>query len=560
MAEGPERDAPEAPRAPGALPSVRVRITSAATLVTAVTVVATGFLLVRQVEGTQLGDVARRTSARVDEVAAALAAGQSPAEAVEPAARSATNRAGEVAVQVSDERGCPVAMSPVISDGAGSAALQVGAGTITSSAEASNARTADADADGDGDEAFMVVERDDSTTVTCPVPESLEPPVAAVAPGQPADEVARAAPVDRVRFVSQGSVSRFPFERVSTTVATETGTYTIEAGAPVDEVRRSVEAVRQALWWVLPALIAVVALVTWVFVGRALRPVEAIRAEVEAIGGATMHRRVPEPRSQDEVGRLARTMNAMLGRLEASARRQRQFVSDASHELRSPVATMRADLEVAQMEGTRADWPAVAAAGLREEARLERLIDDLLVLAAGDEGAAPRRSAPVDLAAIVAEDAQRARRVPVTVVHPGAGAVTGAGGAGSAVVEGEAALLRRVVANLVDNAARHARSGVVVTVGPAPDAGVRLTVDDDGDGIAPADRARVFERFTRLDEGRARDRGGAGLGLAVVRSLVERHGGTVTVGDAPSGGARLTVALPAERTTAHTAAIDPVAP
>jgi signal transduction histidine kinase len=390
----------------------------------------------------------------------------------------------------------------------------------------------------------------------CPIPESLAPPGDVPPPGVPPEgsagstgSTAQPGPgFDRLRFISQGSVSRFPFEKVTRMVDTDTGTYTIEAAAPVDEVRRSVDAVRRVLWWALPMFIAVVAAAAWAFVGRALRPVEAIRAEVEAIGGSTMHRRVPEPGSEDEVGRLARTMNAMLGRLEASARRQRQFVSDASHELRSPVATIRADLEVAQLEGPTADWPAVAASVLREEARLERLIDDLLVLAAADEGASTRRAAPVDLAVIVAEDAARARRVPVTATVPVAGA--DAGGTGRPVIDGDAAQLRRVVANLVDNAARHARSRVAVTLAAPPGAGVRLTVDDDGDGIAPADREQVFERFARLDEGRARDHGGAGLGLAVVRSLVERHGGTVTVGESPTGGARLEVTLPGGSATA----------
>lgn len=533
--------------APRPLPSVRVRITAAATLVTAVTVVATGLLLVRQVEGTQLGDLARRTSARVDEVAAALAAGQSPAEAVGAATASGT-ATGEVAVQVSDERGCPVAMGPVVAVRGGVAALQVGSATTVTAWTPAAARPAQRG------KATMTVERADGTTVTCAVPEGPTPPAdgpdpgggAATAGTRAADDAGGPgpAPLNRLQLISQGSVSRFPFEHVSRRVPTASGTYTIEAAAPVDEVRRSVDAVRQALWWVLPALIALVAAVAWALVGRALRPVEAIRAEVEAIGGTTMHRRVPEPRSQDEVGRLARTMNAMLGRLEASARRQRQFVSDASHELRSPVATIRADLEVAQLEGAGADWPAVATSVLREEARLERLIDDLLVLAAADEGASTRRAAPVSLAAIVIEDAARARRVPVIV------RVAGPEGADPAPVHGDAAQLRRVVANLVDNAARHARSRVDVTLDAEPGRCVRLTVDDDGDGIAPADRRRVFERFARLDEARARDRGGAGLGLAVVRSLVERHGGTVTVGESPTGGARLVVVLPPGRAAA----------
>jgi signal transduction histidine kinase len=253
-----------------------------------------------------------------------------------------------------------------------------------------------------------------------------------------------------------------------------------------------------------------------------------------------MHRRVPEPGSDDEIGRLARTMNAMLGRLQGTSLRQRQFVADASHELRSPVAAIRTDVEVALREGDRADWPAVGRAVLVEEERLERLLGDMLVLASDDErGAAP--PCEVDLVALVRAEAERGRRVPVAVEVPDEvePPVTVAGSSDS---------LARVVANLVDNAARHARSRVQVAVAvDRSDAGrtVRLVVDDDGPGIPEADRERVFERFTRLDDARTRDDGGAGLGLAVVASIVARHGGRVRAEAAPLGGARLVVELPA---------------
>jgi signal transduction histidine kinase len=264
-----------------------------------------------------------------------------------------------------------------------------------------------------------------------------------------------------------------------------------------------------------------------------------------------MHRRVPEPGGDDEIGRLALTMNAMLGRLQGAAVRQRQFVSDASHELRSPVAAIRTDVEVALREGGAADWPTVGRAVLVEEDRLERLLADLLLLALGDEdgnGGGPARAPAetlVDVAALARAEAERGRRVPVTAVvadDPPPPTVAGSSGA-----------LTRVVANLVDNAARHAREEVRITVSAFPVAGgpgVRLVVDDDGPGIPEADRERVFERFTRLDDARARDRdgdggGGAGLGLAVVRSVVTRHRGMVRAEAAPGGGARLVVELPA---------------
>ena len=330
-----------------------------------------------------------------------------------------------------------------------------------------------------------------------------------------------------VHFVVTGA-----YEEVTRSVGTPRGRLTVVAGAPVDEVQRSLDAVRRSLVLGLPALVAAVAALAWLMVGRALRPVESIRREVEAITGSSMHRRVPEPGSDDEIGRLARTMNAMLGRLQGAAIRQRQFVSDASHELRSPVAAIRTDVEVALREGGGADWPAVGRAVLVEEDRLERLLADLLLLAADDEGG---RSAdgPVDLGAVATAEAERGRRVPVTVTVDGA----------PPPVAGSADALGRAVANLVDNAARHARTEVRVAV-RSRDAGVRLVVDDDGPGIPAADRERVFQRFARLDDGRARDAGGAGLGLAVVRSIVARHGGRVRAEGAPLGGARLVVDLP----------------
>jgi len=226
-------------------------------------------------------------------------------------------------------------------------------------------------------------------------------------------------------------------------------------------------------------------------------------------------------------------------------------VSDASHELRSPVAAIRTDLEVALHEGGLADWPTVARAVLAEEGRLETLLGDLLVLASDDESAATApHAATVDMARLAVDEVARGRQVPVLLdldpdpdvdsdVDPDADH-------DALIVEGVAARLDRALANLVDNAARHARSEVLVSVSRDRDR-VRVTVDDDGPGIPVIDRERIFERFTRLDGSRARDRGGAGLGLAVVRSIATRHSGFVWAGSSPLGGARFTLDLPAAR-------------
>ena len=327
-------------------------------------------------------------------------------------------------------------------------------------------------------------------------------------------------------------------ETITRTVTTPDGPITVVAAAPADEVARSVAAVRRALLVGLPLLLAFVGAAAWVLVGRALHPVEAMRREVESITASTLHRRVPEPASTDEVGRLARTMNRMLNRLDDAATRQREFVSDASHELRSPVTTIRTELEVALASDDAAGLRPAVERALAEEARLERLLADLLLLASADETDPTPSLVPVD--EVVRIEAGRARRLPVTVRSPLPPVTT----------IGHPMQLERVVANLLDNATRHARSTVEVTLAAEGDS-VVLTIVDDGPGIPEADRDRVFERFTRLDEGRARSEGGAGLGLALVRTIVHRHNGTVTIGDAPSGGAVVEVRLP---TASHSTA------
>jgi signal transduction histidine kinase len=307
-------------------------------------------------------------------------------------------------------------------------------------------------------------------------------------------------------------------------------------------VARSTEAVTEATAAVvgllavgLPLLLAVVAGTTWFVVGRALAPVEAIRAEVDAISATALHRRVPDPPADDEIGRLARTMNHMLERLERAQARQRRLVSDASHELRSPVAAIRQHAEVALAHPGRTSAAELAATVLAEDVRLQRLAEDLLLLTRADEHTLALRRRPVDLDDLVFDEARRLRgisevRVDTSLVSAGR-------------VDGDAAGLRRVLRNLGDNAARHADAHVAFSVAER-DGVVVLEVDDDGPGIPEADRERVFERFVRLDDARARDDGGSGLGLAIVAELVAAHGGTVAIASNPTGGTRVEISLP----------------
>jgi len=283
----------------------------------------------------------------------------------------------------------------------------------------------------------------------------------------------------------------------------------------------------------LPLFTVLVGVLVWDLTGWALRPVEAIRAEVAELSATDLRRRVSEPAVQDEIGRLARTMNAMLERLEASADRQRQLVADVSHELRNPLAALQAQLEVAVAH------PGAAGASMLEGSivdvnRMSQLVADLLTLARLDEGMLRLRPAEVDLDELVLAQADRLRaqgKVEVSV-----------GGVSAARLVGDETQLGRIVANLADNAQRYARHRVAFAVTQQADF-FDLTVSDDGPGVTWFERERIFERFVRLDTARAHEGTGAGLGLAIVREIVQAHDGEVWVEDAQPG-ARFVVRLP----------------
>jgi signal transduction histidine kinase len=285
----------------------------------------------------------------------------------------------------------------------------------------------------------------------------------------------------------------------------------------------------------LVMMVVPVSILLWLAVGRALAAVEAIRGRAERITAARLSDRVPEPTRMDEIGRLARTINAMLARLDASASEQKRFLADAAHELRSPVASLRAQLET--MRGSSPDTGQVADL-LTETIRLQTLADQLLLIARSDAGTVGRLSEPVDLDDVVSavvtarrtEPGGTAVRVDTTEVQP-------------VQVTGESGILEQVVRNLLDNALRYARQTVHIRLTVSGTNAV-LTVDDDGPGIPPEARAEVFHRFTRLDSARDRDAGGVGLGLAIVKGIVTELGGSVDVTDSPYGGARFQVNLP----------------
>jgi len=312
------------------------------------------------------------------------------------------------------------------------------------------------------------------------------------------------------------------------TIITTTGTY---LRSQVNETFARLLAIG------VPFLLVLAGGTVWLVVGRALRPVEQIRGAVTAITLADLSQRVPEPGTHDEIGRLARTMNDMLARLDDSAARQRRFVADASHELRSPLTAIRTGLEVGLSHPDRAPWPEIARRAVRQSQRLEHLIAELLVLAKADAQQFAARRQPVDLAALLA-DLRAATPAPgISIdlsVPPGTSTA------------GNPEDLSRMFRNLLDNAVRYARHRVLITVrltGAAGPDGTVVEIADDGPGIPASERERVFGRFVRLDASREQGSRSAGLGLAIAREIAAAHGATIVLTEAPGGGTRAVVTL-----------------
>ena len=377
------------------------------------------------------------------------------------------------------------------------------------------------DVTGSDDEQLVQVLGPDGSVVASSPNVAGEPAVAQMLPGQARHVLT---PLDEDEFAAVAEGAQTP-----------DGPRTVLVARALVDVSDATTLVTRLLMIGLPVLLVVVALTTWFTVGRALAPVEAIRREVDEISAAQLHRRVPQPQPNDEIGRLAATMNRMLARLEDSRNSQRRFVSDASHELRSPLTTIREHSEVAlaHPEGTTAEE--LADVVLAEELRMQRLVEDMLLLARADEHAAPQRAA-VDLDDLVFEEARRLRSTTALRVDTSA--------VGAARVQGDVEGLRRVVRNLADNAARHAAGRIDLALSEHGGE-VMLTIDDDGPGIPESERERVLKRFVRLDEARSRDDGGSGLGLAIVDEVVRDHKGSVFIGQSPAGGAHVEVRLPA---------------
>lgn len=306
-------------------------------------------------------------------------------------------------------------------------------------------------------------------------------------------------------------------------------TFAVYVFATPENAEEAVAAVDRVLLPTVPIAVLLVSMVAWYATRRALRPVEAVRARTASVSAESPKERVEVPDTGDEIAALAITINETLARLEHAGEMQRRLVADAAHELRSPLTVLIAGLEVALVHPGAGDWQDTAGTALAQGQRLQRLVEDLLLMARIDSGLPSH----AEVETVVVGDLVRAVAGAGVPVHDHAGVT-------ARVVRAD---LERALRNLIENAVRHATSTVSVTVTGDGET-VRVLVADDGPGISPEDRERVFDRFTRLDEARDRGRGGAGLGLAITRQLALRMGGDVQVVDGPAPGAHLRLTLP----------------
>ena len=479
--------------------SVPVRAAVAASVVVATALAVAGFALLGVLRADLSDAAAAQAAADANRLAMMLDAGTSPGTAVQGPSLS---------VAVVDLHGRLLAISP----GAAAESLRGIVGTAPAAGASPVSSTDAGDAAGE-----------------------ITPDAASSSPK--AAESAQAVP-------ASGPVVAKAFTRVH-------GTPAIVYAAVSDATERSaLAAARTAMLVGLPLLLAVVAAVTWLVTRRALRPVERIRDELSAImDSADLARRVPEPPAQDAIGRLARTTNQTLAALETSLAQQHRFVADASHELRNPIASLRTQLEVGAAHPALLDVPGA----VKDVARLQQLATDLLLLARLDAGERPAAQARVDLTELAREQVALvcttanggADGGPDSAVEGGGRVPVRTGTLTVLEVAGSERQLARILANLIDNARRHATTEVVVSVRAAADDGrAVLEVADDGDGVPADQRERIFERFVRLDDARSRDDGGTGLGLAIARDLARRHGGTLTMANREDRGAVFTLELP----------------
>nr|WP_307814463.1 HAMP domain-containing sensor histidine kinase [Glycomyces sp. YM15] len=483
--------------------SVRARATVGATLVVAVALVAAGLLVVTLLRDNLYGRAELTAEVNARSVAGQLASGASPAAIELPD--------DDKLVQIVDASGTVVAASDDLEGTGAVGGFAPAPDPVVEEAEAEVETDDDSDEDDDRDD-----DADEDDTETPPG-------------GDATGSGAVGSQIAYETVTIPGEEASYRFAALSAT-APDGGEYTVYSGASLATQEEAVASVGTAMVWALAPLLLVVAVVTWLVVRRALRPVRAIQKELIEITGGDLSRRVPVPASRDEIHSLARTTNMTLAALDAAVAQQRRFVADASPELRSPLAILRTQLEIAREHPELLDLDAT----LGDVTRLQDLAADLLLLARLDAGERPPHVEVPFTELVREETARRAAtdRVPVRLDVEEDLTVWG--------VRGH---LARAVGNLLANAQRHAAGAVSVRLAAEDEDWLRLDVADDGNGVPQGQRRRIFDRFVRLDESRSRDEGGAGLGLAIVQDVALEHHGMVYVLDAPEGGALFRLAL-----------------
>ncbi|WP_335986048.1 sensor histidine kinase [Glycomyces sp. MUSA5-2] len=491
--------------------SVRARTTVGATVVVAIALVAAGFLVVTLLRDNLYGRAELTAEVSARSIAGQLASGTAPAAIELPdddEAAQILTADGTVVAASEDLEG----LGPI--GGFAPAPDPVAAESPTEDGTPTPGGDDSDDDDDDRDEDDDHGGGDDDET--------------------PSDEVedsggAVGSSIEYATVALPDEDASYRFAAMSATAPDGT-VYDVYSGSSLETQEEAVGSVTAIMWWTLPALLLVVAVVTWLVTRRALRPVGAIQQELMSITGGDLSRRVPVPASRDEIHSLAVTTNMTLTALDHAVSQQRRFVADASHELRSPLAILRSQIEIAREHPELLDLDAT----LADVVRLQDLSADLLLLARLDAGERPPH-AEVPFTELVREEvARRAAtdRVPVRLDVEEDLSVFG--------VRGH---LARAVGNLLNNAQRHSATAVTVTLAAEDAEWLRLDVGDDGNGVPPEERRRIFDRFVRLDESRSRDDGGAGLGLAIVQDVVLAHRGTVQVLESPEGGAMFRLAL-----------------
>ncbi|MBA2632839.1 MAG: HAMP domain-containing protein [Chloroflexi bacterium] len=358
--------------------------------------------------------------------------------------------------------------------------------------------------------------------------------------------------VDEPLVAPDGFEGQIVFERLVTTAeevvparllaVTVAGSGTLVVGASLEDQQEALALLLGQLLIAGPVAVALASGVGWLVAGAALRPVERLRLEAEAISGAVHGRRLAVPGTGDELARLGESLNRMLGRLEEAVERERRFVGDASHELRTPLANLKAELELALRRARTPDQLVAALHSAAEETdRLTSLAEDLLVLARSEGGRLPVRREALDAARLVREIvagfAGRATELGISIGTTGADYPQHA--------ELDPARVRQALGNVIDNAVRHTPRGGRVTVDLRDESGsIAVEVTDTGAGFDAGFLQRAFEPFSRADEARSRSHGGAGLGLAIVRAVADAHGGSVVAANRPGGGASVVIQFP----------------